>query len=88
MMSHRMWRVLGPWTSLVGPRIAAAQTDVGELVTDQPDFTESSRVVGRGISWLGHDVERYLRPGREAHLGEVPATRLRAAGQRQLLSPQ
>lgn len=31
---------------------AAAQTDVGELVTDRPDFTESSKVVGRGIVQL------------------------------------
>lgn len=52
-MSRRLLRVM--WVSanlLAVPCVAVGQTDVGALVTDRPDFTESSKVVGRGIVQL------------------------------------
>lgn len=49
MVSRRVWQAVCVCAVLVVPEYAWAQTDAGELVTDRPDFTESSRVVGRGI---------------------------------------
>lgn len=48
----RYWRVcLCVCLLLVSmtPQLASAQSDLGELVTDRPDFTESSVVVGTGV---------------------------------------
>lgn len=49
MVNRRVWQMLSVCAVLMTPGIAAAQSDIGELVTDRPDFTESSQVVGRGI---------------------------------------
>lgn len=53
MRNARMTELVCGAVLLLLPVVAAAQTtDVGELVTDRPDFTESSMVVGPGMMQL------------------------------------
>lgn len=53
MRNARVTRLLCLMVVVLWSRLAVAQTtDVGELVTDRPDFTESSVVVGPGMMQL------------------------------------
>lgn len=52
MNTNRLACALVVAVTLGLPWRAAAQTDLGELVTDRPDFTESSQVVGPRILQL------------------------------------
>lgn len=74
------------------PAAVSAQSDVSELVTDRPDFTESSAVVGRGMLQveMGSTVESegsgdgrartVTAPLALVRLGLSPSTELRLSG--------
>ena len=48
-MNKTRWALAVVLAAFFLPARAAAQGDVSDLVTDRPDFTESSAVVGRGM---------------------------------------